>query len=715
MSRHAARAQGQEVVATSHESLPRHSRRERLGLATALVLVAALVAAVDWPVLGAQAHGWDDNLFVTNNSLVMHPSWTSAQRFFSEVLSPSSVGGYYLPLTMTSLMLDYHMGGRSWDFAVFHRTSLTLHVLNAVLLGLICYSLFGSTIPAALVALLFGLHPLTVEPVAWVSERKTLLATLFSFACILCYVRHARRPRALWLLASVVSYALALLSKPTVTSLPVLLMVLDWWPLKRSSRAKLLEKVPFFVLAIASVGVTVVSQVRTAHITSIAHVGVLQPLLQVCYLLVFYFEKILWPVGLSCVYAPPDSFAINNPLILLSVVTVAVGLLVMVLAVRRIPALVASTLIFVLALSPTFLILKWSHFIAYDRYVYFPALGVVLLVGAALSAAWHAGPMRPGVLRAALVMLALAVSTAEARGARAALANWKDSVALWRNAVAATLVAPDPRVGLGMALAEQGDFDGAAEQFRFVLNRDPNNMFALIGLGEVLISRTQYPEAIRCLQRACDLEPEDPQAAYSLGLAEKGAGNWAEAEAQFRRVLEMRPNDVAALDQLGTVLVMRGEVQEGIAVIRRGLALDPTNAHPHFSLALVLLHAGGAKAEALDHLRRAVLLRPDWVLPANALAWILATAPNPAVGDREEALRLAARAVERTSHRYPDALDTYAAALAASGQFDRAIETATEAVELAGQFGNHALAAEIQSRVRIYRSGRAYTDSSTAH
>src|SRR5439155_15572120 len=150
---------------------PKDIAPRRLALPAALTLIALLVAAANWPVLRAQALSFDDDAFVTRNPLVTHPGWSSVGRFFGEVLNPSTVKGYYLPLSMTSLMLDDAMGGRPDDPRVFHRTSLALHALNTVLILLILYQLFGALVPAALTALLFGLHPLTVEPTAWIGER----------------------------------------------------------------------------------------------------------------------------------------------------------------------------------------------------------------------------------------------------------------------------------------------------------------------------------------------------------------------------------------------------------------------------------------------------------------------------------------------------------------------------------------------------------------
>src|SRR5262249_40378039 len=154
----------------------------------------------------------------------------SVGRFFAEVLEPSTVRGYYMPLSMTSLMLDAAAGGRASDLTVFHRTNLALHVACTLLVALILCELLGSILPAAILALLFGLHPLAVEPVAWVAERKTLLAAWFAFASTFSSLRSARTRSRRWLTFSIVAFALALLSKPSVVALPLMFLALDLWP-----------------------------------------------------------------------------------------------------------------------------------------------------------------------------------------------------------------------------------------------------------------------------------------------------------------------------------------------------------------------------------------------------------------------------------------------------------------------------------------------------
>lgn len=674
-----------------------------------LTVTAAWVATAHWPVLRAQAHALDDNLFVTNNTLVIHPSWHNAGRFFGEVLAPSSVGGYYLPLTMTSLMIDCAIGGRPSDYAVFHRTNLLLHVLNVIQMGLILYLLFGRALPAALGALVFGLHPLTVEPVAWISERKTLLATCFALASAWCYLVHVRR-RGAWLPVSVLCYLLALLSKPSVTALPLMLLVLDAWPLRRLDMKALIEKWPFYVLTLGSVAVTVVSQVRTAPLVPLANAGIARSFLQVCYLIVFYLRKILWPVDLAPMYEPPHAFTFADPGIAASVVATGALVVASILATKRAPAVATAALLFLLALSPTFLILKWSHVIAYDRYLYFPALGLVVGAGYAMGRAAACGPRTSAWLVVAVLLVAGALTAAT----RSALANWHDSVALWRHVVKVSPGEIDAHAELAAALEGEGDLDAAAREYRSILGHAPDFGPALINLGRLELSRGHAEGAVELFRHVCRLSPQDPNFAHQLGLSEKSAGHLDQAEAAFRRVIELRPDDIPARVQLGTIMAMRGEPDAGMELVRRAMAMAPSDPNPPFGLAMIQLQAHGASAEALDHLARAVHLAPEWPLPAVALAWIRATSPDSAYRDGRVALDLAGRADELTHHRDPNVVDTYAAALASLGRFDQAAASARLAADLATRAGDSTLADSVRVRLKLYRRHVAYFDRTLA-
>jgi hypothetical protein len=226
---------GKEREHEGISSLRGKSSQKRI-LTNLIIIVCILVFAAHLPALSAQAIIIDDDQYLTKNVLVQNPGWVSAGRFFAEVLEPSTVQGYYQPLTMLSLMGDYILGGRPYNLKPFHRTSLLLHMANTALVIVFLYLLFGHAWIAAGMGLLFGLHPMTVECVAWISQRKTVLSAFFALWSLILYVCFARSRSWKFYAGCLIMYVLALMSKPTAIPLPVLMLLLDYWPLNRLNR-----------------------------------------------------------------------------------------------------------------------------------------------------------------------------------------------------------------------------------------------------------------------------------------------------------------------------------------------------------------------------------------------------------------------------------------------------------------------------------------------
>jgi spermidine synthase len=389
---------------------------------------------------------------------------------------------------------------------------------------------------------------------------------------------------------------------------------------------------------------------------------------------------------------------------------VVLALAILLLA-RRWPALLVGSLLFLIALSPTFVILKWSRLIAYDRYLYFPWLGIAVALGALFRGVWGDGAGRG---RTVALALAGALALAEAFAARAALAHWRDSVALWSNAVEVSPTQADAQNYLGMALEERGEFDQAEARYRLVVTQVPDYVFAWINLGALNARRMRFDEAARAFRQAGAIAPLDPNIAYEWGMSEKSAGRLAVAESLLTRAVEIDSLHTFARDQLGTVQVMRGNATAGIETIREAMRLAPLSAHPHFSLAVVLLSRRGLDREALDELEAAARLDPEWVLPAQALAWVLATSADSSYRDPARALRLAERARRLAPQTSADLLDTHAAALAANGRYEEAARLAEQAIALAEAAGNRAAAEPVRARAELYRLGKSFVDASTA-
>jgi Flp pilus assembly protein TadD len=677
-------------------------------VATGLV-VAIVVAAAHWPVLKAQALSLDDAEFVTENPLVSHPSWSSAGRFFDEVLHPSTVRGYYLPLSMISLMLDVAAGGKSDNLRAFHRTSLALHVANTLLIVLLLYRLFGAGLPAVLVGLLFGLHPLTVEPTAWIGERKTLLATFFALASLLAYVRSTRQTGVGWLLASLALFLPALLSKPTVTTLPLLMLVLDYWPLKRLSREAVVEKIPFFLLALIFGAITYVSQAHASGIVEATRSTYLQWPLKISYLLVFYLVKIVWPSPLSCVYPIPRSFALSSPLVLLSLLGVGALTVLLALMARRARGPLAGWAFFILALAPTLGLIQYSWVTASDKYLYLAGLGLLMILAWALTVVW-AGDAG-GVTRARILLLVpvLVILGLEAWGTRSTLRHWTDSLTLFRHMETVAPEAPVVQDQLGIILLESSPEEGV-RHLRRAIELAPHYVDGQYNLGVVLGAQGRLDEGIRHLQEADRLRPGDPRTLRFLGTFLRQARRLPEAEAALRRAVQRNPSDAEVAVELGNTLVLGGRGAEAAEQFERAVTLAPADAEAHFRLAITMLGLPGRAAAGANHLREAIRLRSDWPDPVNALAWLLATSPDPALRDPAEALRLARRASDLTGGKRPEILDTVAAAEAAGGDFAAAERTARQAIELATAAGHAALAQDIQGRLAEYRRRVAYVE-----
>jgi tetratricopeptide (TPR) repeat protein len=512
------------------------SRARPLARAVAILLACGVVAAAHWPVLAAQALSLDDEQFVTRNPLVTHPGWGSAGRFFAEVLEPSSVPGYSLPLTMTSLMLDWAAGGRPGNLAPFHRTNLALHLASVALIVLILERLSGSLIAALASGLLFGLHPLTVEPVAWITERKTLLAACFGFASILAYLEACRTSSRGAKLISLGAYLLALLSKPTVLTLPLLLIVLDRWPLRRFSARTLAEKWPWVLLALAFSFVSAFSLERTLAVPAGARADPGSWAWQIAWTIAFEVSKVVRPGTLACVYEPPDPYTLSNPLVVAGVIGVAASTVALVLLARRTPWPLAGWAFFVLALVPTFRPVNGAYVAAADKYLYFAAPGLLMVLAAGLAAAW-ARALGPG--RAGLGMLVLALAALEARHTRATIGNWGDSLIHFRHLVAVAPRTPTLRDALGSRLFETGAWEEAMGEYRRAIALEPGYQPAHFNLGNALATAGRTEEAVAEFRVASQLAPSDGRAAFVLALALDRAGHGAQATAEARHALAL--------------------------------------------------------------------------------------------------------------------------------------------------------------------------------
>ncbi|HSW44681.1 MAG TPA: hypothetical protein VLM89_03830 [Phycisphaerae bacterium] len=477
-------------------------------LALLTVAVIGVVLFAHWPGLAAQAVSIDDEYYLTGNPLVQNPGWVSAKRFLTEVLQPSTVPGYYQPLTMISLMLDYASADRPGNLRPFHETSLLLHTANTILVIVLLYMLFGQPWVAAIAGLLFGVHPITVETIPWIGERKTLLATFFALWCLIAYLRYARRPGWKLYTTCILLYVLALLAKPTVTPLPLMMLVMDFWPLNRLSKRAVLEKLPFLAIAVLFSVITIISQGRTGGLKSPEENPVASIPLVLCHNIIFYLHKIAWPANMSSYYPFPQPFDLSSPAVLAGAVGTCVLIPALLISLRWTRAFLAGWLFFFVAIFPTLGVLGFTPSIAYDKYAYLPVLGLLMVLAWLLGKAWSGGTDRTRKTRQAAILLVVAVATGVlTTGTRRYLVHWKTTATLfdymltlapdsyWLHAVRAT------------DCSDEGDFERAILHFGKAIEIKPDYVPSYVNRASAYARNNRYDMVIRDCSKAIELDP----------------------------------------------------------------------------------------------------------------------------------------------------------------------------------------------------------------
>ena len=592
-----------------HDAEPARKRTPRS--ASWLLLLAAVAAAVlaaHWPVLSAKALYMDDQYYISINHLVRNPSWNSTARFFSEVLEPSTVQGYYQPLAMTSLMLDWALGGRTDNLMPFHRTSLALHVANTLLIVVLLRLLFTQPWVAALVGLLYGVHPMTVEPVAWLAQRKTLLATFFTLICLILYVWSTRRRSRTLYCASLAVFVPALLSQPSCTPLPVLLLLLDWWPLRRLTKRAVLGKLPFLLLAGVSALITYYSQQQTAAVTLPGEQTTFWRIpLTLCHNIVFYLYTAVWPVELTPYNAAPQPFDLSHPVILIGVIGTALLITLLLVSLRWTRALFVGWLFFFVAIFPTMGVIGFTRVIASDKYAYLPALGFLLILAWALRHLWTASP---AIGRTAIALVIVVLAGLEAYATRQQLTYWQTTESLNRHMISAAPNVPTLYHDLGIELARQGRVDEAIASYDHALSLDPDLPKTHTSLGNILRTQGRYGEAMQHYRKAIRLVPGFWAPYNGLGMCLLDMDRVDDAVGYFQQALDRDPHIAESHNNMGAALLRRGDVDDAITHCTEAARLKPELADAQSNLGLAWFRKGDL-ARSETHFRRALRLRPE--------------------------------------------------------------------------------------------------------
>jgi protein O-mannosyl-transferase len=596
--------------------------------------------------------------------LIDDPAYISANPTVQAGLSFRNVGwsfstfcdGNWIPLTLLSLMLDSdlygaHPGG-------FHFTNIVLHVLNTVLVFLVLAKATNRQLPSALVAALFALHPLHVESVAWIAERKDVLSVFFGLLCLLAYVRFAKRQDRRALLGCFLLFVCSLLSKATLVTLPFLLLLLDYWPLHRMRRRNgtpllpaesesedetardatsmatrstfqlVAEKIPFFAVAVAFSVVAVFAQMTAYAVQNLETMPLRIRLANAAVAYVAYLGKTFYPHNLA-VYYPHPGGDLDWPIVWASLTILATVTTCAVIWCRRLPYLFVGWAWFLGTLVPMIGIVQVGSQQMADRYTYFPLIGIFL---ALVWTVWSL--LRPFVapgtgwarlLKAAVIagLMALAAMTCWQ------VSNWHDDVSLFSHAVASAADNTFVRNKLGCALLVQGKLREAVQEFERAARLEPRSIDPEYNLGTVLAQLGEFDQAIAHYRKAIAINDLHAGAHNNLGLLECDRGQFAAAKAQLRRAIEINPDYAEAHMNLALVCLKSGDAAGAISSARHALELQPHLTTSNLIIARAL-DGQGRTQEAIRQLREALTTSPSDSRLQTELARLLSESNSPA-------------------------------------------------------------------------------------
>jgi tetratricopeptide (TPR) repeat protein len=661
---------------------------------TICLLLALITVLVYLPVRHAAFVVFDDPDYSGDSHVQAGLTWTGVKWAFTTWHASN-----WHPLTWLSHMLDASLFGP--NPGAQHLVNVLFHTANALLLFLLLFRATRKLWPAALVAALFAWHPLHVESVAWVSERKDVLSTFFGLLAVMAYFKFSetadQSPKSKvqspmskdWYVCALGLFALSLMAKPMLVTLPFVLLLLDIWPLEkwrpfgrvmddsknrdtrhgtRNTFRLLLEKAPFLLLTLGSCIVTFLAQ-RSEAVMSLEQ----RPLgLRVGNALVAYVEylgKMIWPAKLAVIYPLPNEIPAWQ-IAGAAVILIAISSLAWMTRQTK-PYLLVGWLWYLGTLVPVIGLVQVGGQALADRYTYIPSIGIFIAI------AYGAADLRVRfrIPRVGIAVVAAMVLVANLFATERQLGFWQNSEALFTHAIEVTKNNAVAHLNLGVALEQDGRPSDALAEYREAVKIDANRVQAHNNLANLLAATGSREEALK----------------------------------EYQEALRLNPKAALAHLNFGTLLVDMGRVDDALREYSEAARLAPEDPRPDYLMGKACLRQGQS-AEAVKHFRDALRLDANDFQTLTWLARVLATDENPAVRNGTEAVSLAQHANELTGGEQPFVLDTLAMAYAEAGRFKEAQEAAQKAIELATTAGAQKNVPEMQERLKLYQAGQAYRE-----
>ncbi len=679
----------------------------RLNILVCLFL-SLITLAVYWQVTSHEFINLDDPIYVTENKHIQKGLTPENIVWAFNFTDKRDV--YWHPLTWFSHMLDCQ--GYGLNPGMHHLSSLIFHMANGVLLFLVFKRMTGSLWKSAFVAALFALHPINVDSVAWIAERKNVLSTFFWMLTLLSYAYYCERPRTSRYLLTFLAFVLGLLAKPMLITLPFVLLLLDYWPLGRlrsstkiSASLLVLEKVPFLIISAISIYVSTSSLKGFNSWISFEQTPMSLRISNAFVSYVSYIGKMIWPQNLAVFYPYPHMIPIWK-IACSGLFLIFVSLLVVLAAKKRSYLAVGwfwflGTLVPVIGLAQAGL---WPALA--DRWAYVPFIGLYIMIAWGATELLNRWPKNRIVLAATAVMILSILTSATLIQLR----YWTNSITLFEHALEVTTnnfvghnnlaVAYAKQEDLtkvihhhsetlkinpgfmkahndiGIALSKQNNIDEAIKHFALATELDPYYAEAFNNLGFSLTKKGRISDAITQLSEALRIDPNHVSARNNMGLALMGQGMTEKAMTHFSEAIRINPDYAGSYNNLGFALSKRGEMANAIAQFSKALQIDPEYADAHNNLG-ISLQSQGKIIEAIDCFSEAIRINPEHAISQDNLGFALAIQGRipEAIIHFAEALRISPENARVHNHM--------GMTLANQGNFSEAIKHFSEAIRIA--------------------------------
>ena len=575
-----------------------NSRKQKLIVYIALTVVTL---AVFWQVNHYDFINIDDNIYVTGNSHIQSGITLDGFRWaFS-----STYAEFWHPLTWLSLMFDYQLYGL--NAGGYHLTNLILHILSALLLFWLFNRMTGTIWRSAFVATIFALHPLHVESVAWISERKDVLSVFFWMLTLCLYVYYTEKPVIKRYLPVVFFFACGLMSKPLVVTRPVIMILLDYWPLERFELRKsdlmlrqLREKIPFFVLSAVFSIITLYAQ----HKPSQEYLPLGARLANDPVSFMIYLEKTFVPNHMAVFY--PFSFQLPAWQVWGSVFLLLFISIIVIMSMRRLPYLFTGWLWYIITLLPVTGIIQARNFSMADRYTYLPLIGIAVMLAWGIPPLIKNEAMRKKILfPASIAALAImAVLTWHQCG------YWKNSMNICNHALQVTKDNYLAHINLGSALFDEGKTEEAIAHYSDAIRITPNIILSYNKRGIAYDKLGRHQRALEDFNKAISLKPDDAISYNCRGNAYAELGQYQMAIEDYNKTIRLKPDNADAYNDRGTIYAKLGQYQMAIEDFNNAIRLKPDNAAAYNSRGAVFIKFGQYQM-AIEDLNKAIRLKPD--------------------------------------------------------------------------------------------------------